>query len=225
MPSLSVAIMAHPARAAMVERLLDKLGDVPVAWAERKNDLWGTRRRATLACDLDCTHHLVLQDDVMICRDLVAGVERALEHVPPDVPASLYIGQRRPDRELVKAACAKARESSASWVVMPTLLWGPAVVLPTAAIPDMVEYCDTLKKMPHDDRRMGMYWERISPTWYTWPSLVDHADGPSMAQGRMGTDRSKPQQLMRVAFEYVGNDASALEADWAGPVVQMEGAT
>jgi hypothetical protein len=218
--SLSVAIMAHPGRKAQVAQLLDRIGDVPVAW-DQKSNLWDTRRRATLAYDPGCTHHLVLQDDVLVCRDLVAGVERALEYAPADVPLSLYIGQRRPLAVPVRAMCLEACECDASWVTMRTLLWGPAVIVPTLAIPEMVAYGDTLQKVPHDDRRVGLYWETQAQErcWYTWPSLVDHADGPSMVNGRLGTDRSHAGEQYRIAHNFIGEEASALDLDWTGPIV------
>lgn len=60
--ALSVAVMAHPARAAFVDELTGLL-DRPakVVWDERQ-DRWDTGRRAMLAYDPACTHHLVVLD-------------------------------------------------------------------------------------------------------------------------------------------------------------------
>ena len=88
-PVLSVAVMAHPKRADLIPALCDSIdADVPVVWDER-NDRWDTGRRALLAFDPAATHHLVVQDDALVCRDLVAGLQRALPHVPREAPVGL----------------------------------------------------------------------------------------------------------------------------------------
>ncbi len=216
---LSVAMMAHPKRAAQVEAMLSRLDrECEVIWDE-KNDRWDTGRRAMLAYDPEATHHVVIQDDLLVCRDLFAGLEKALEHVPADAPVCGYIGRVRPELETVAACVRRAQESGASWVTMHTLNWGPLVVVPTACIRDMIRHCDRLN-VPNYDRRLSRYFElqRGIRTWYTWPSLVDHADGPSLVSGRIATDRARAR-LSRVAFDFIGEDASALDVDWSGPVV------
>lgn len=65
-PTLSVAIMAHPKREAMVADLLTRLDrEVPVVW-DQINDRHDTGARAMEAFDPACTHHLVIQDDVAV---------------------------------------------------------------------------------------------------------------------------------------------------------------
>lgn len=224
MISLSLAMMAHPRRAEQVGQILAQLDrqDVEVVWDER-NNRWDTGRRSMLAYDPRCTHHAVIQDDVLVCRDLFAGVLAALEHVSGDVPVCGYVGRVRPFAEMVTMAAAVAGARGASWLTMHTLNWGPLIVVPTAHIPAMIDHCDTLTEILNYDRRLSRYWELIvgAPTWYTWPSLVDHADGPSLVRGRIGTDRSKAIHT-RVAHTFIGEDASALDVDWSGRAIDAE---
>jgi len=218
--TLSVAMMAHPKRRAQAEAICERLDrETPIVWDQR-NNRWDTGRRAMLAYDPACTHHAVIQDDVLVCRDLFAGLVKALENVPADVPVCGYVGRVRPQLEMVTACSERAAETGAAWVTMHTLNWGPLVAVPTDCIDEMVAHCDTLRDVPNYDRRMSRYFEleRGIRTWYTWPSLVDHADGPSLVQGRIGTDRTKARYC-RVAFNSIGEDASALDVDWSGPVV------
>lgn len=214
--SISVAMMAHPKRTELVEEIRAQLDrDVPVVWDERESR-WDTGKRAMLAYDPACTHHAVIQDDVIPCRDLFAGLALALRHVPAGVPVCGYVGRVRPYAQLVTCAAAEARARGASWLTMHTLNWGPLIVVPTDAIPEMVAYSDRLRDIPNYDRRLSRFWElqRQVPTWYTWPSLVDHADGPSLVPGRIGTDRSKAAHT-RVAHTFLGADQSALDVDWS----------
>jgi len=222
-PRVSLAMMAHPARKASVERILAILDrECPVVWDE-KNDRWDTGKRAMLAYDPEATHHVVIQDDVLVCRDLCAGLERALAHIPPDAPLCGYVGRVRPQTEAVLRAVAAARKAHASFIVMRCLNWGPLVAVPTGVIPEMVAHGDTLRRVPNYDRRLSRFFEleERRSVWYTWPSLVDHADGPSMVKGRFATDREREPRA-RVAHEFIGEQASALDIDWTGQIIGVE---
>lgn len=219
MISLSVAMMAHPKRRDAAQQILTELGqEIPIVWDEI-NNRWDTGRRSMLAYDPGCTHHLVIQDDVIVCRDLIAGVRRALEYVPDDAPLCGYVGRVRPQKEATFRAAQEAFRVGASFVTMHTLNWGPLIVVPTGCIPEMISYCDPLP-VPNYDKRLSRYWElsRKVRVWYAWPNLVDHRDGPSLVPGRIGTDRSQNKSC-RVAHNFLGEDRSALEVDWSGPVV------
>ena len=205
--TLSVAIMAHRDREAMVDDLLSRLDrDVPVVW-DTINDRHDTGARAMGAFDPQATHHLVLQDDVLPCRDLIAGVERAMESVPKGCPASFYTGAVRPFKTEVDRAVNRARQRSISWVSMQGIYWGPAVVLPTADIPTMLRWYQTAgSKVTNYDRRMSAWYSlRQTDVWYSRPSLVDHRGVLSLA-GHPGGNRH--------AHGFIGEDASALDITW-----------
>jgi hypothetical protein len=223
--TLSASIMAHPKRAAFIPELLEWLGDfgIPVVWDER-NDRWDTGRRSMLAYDPACSHHAVIQDDVLPCKDLLAGLTKALEYAPADAPVCGYVGAKRPNAPLVNAAVLSAAAQKASWITMHTLNWGPLICVPTNIIPEMIAYCDPLTTIANYDRRLSRYWElrRGVRIWYTWPPLVDHRDGPSMVEGRVNTVHHSSGRGCRVAHSFIGQDRSALDCDWTGPVVHAE---
>lgn len=224
MVTLSVAIMAHPSRALMVASILKKLDrpNVKVIW-DQKRSRWDTGRRSMLAYDPKCTHHLVLQDDILVCRDLIEGYRQALEHTPGDVALCGYVGRVRPNKKQVLMVVQRANAMRASFIRLHTLSWGPAIAVPTEIIPEMIAYCDPLRDVPNYDRRLSRYWEqkRQLLVWYTWPNLVDHADGPSLVPGRIGTNRAA-RAVSRVAHNFIGEDRSALEVNWGGPVASED---
>jgi hypothetical protein len=212
---VSVAIMAHPRRSGFIPELQAAL-DRPatVAWDDGSNSRWGTGRRALLAYDPAASHHLVLQDDSVIPRDLVAGLEAALQHAPEDVPVCLYVGKVRPYREMVTEYVRRARD--ASWLVMDRINWGVALVFPTSIIDELVAYCDT-QTIPNYDSRMSKWFEaKRIPVWYPFPSLVDHRESPSLVPGRGHSGR--------VAHRFIGADASALDIDYSGQVLRLPNA-
>jgi hypothetical protein len=210
--TISLSIMAHPSRHNWVVDLCERTGCRPenVAW-DRGEGLWDTARRAWGIYDPAATHHLVLQDDALPCRDLLAGVENALAHIPPAAPVSLYYGTPHPDARGVagkRIAAEKANEWNASFIILPSLHWGLALMLPTSVIADMLRFCADGEG--GDDERIGQYMRdvREERCWYTWPSLVEHGGRESLV-GHGDT----------TAYNFVGTDASALDLAWDGPVV------
>lgn len=213
--------MAHPRRAELVDGLLERL-DRPaeVAWDERGVE-WDTGRRAWLAHDPDATHHLVVQDDAVVCADLCAGLEAALAH-QPDALVGLYVGRVRPYASRIERAVAQADEwhRSVSWLGMPKLLWGVAVAMPVDAIRDAVKATDRLHPRVAEYDRLLSVWalRRGMRIRYTWPSLVDHAPVPSLLGHGPGLGHGDG----RVAHRFAGTDTSALALDWAGGTLVVE---
>ncbi|HLR97652.1 MAG TPA: hypothetical protein VK053_24235 [Jiangellaceae bacterium] len=215
---ISAAIMAHPVRqesAEQVQASLDR--HVPIVYDENpapsadKMQRWKVGRRCWEAHDPAADWHLVIQDDVLVADDLLAGLERALDELGAEGLVSAYTGTGRPDQRNVRRALQHADANGHSWISTRSLNWGPAIILPTGAIPDMLTWCEdhiTRNQPPRSnyDYAIGVYARDVLGwrTWYTVPSLVEHRDLPSL----VGHD-SGPQ---RVAHRY--HDGSALDIDW-----------
>lgn len=195
--------MAHKKREQMVEGLVDQVGMgeryLGVVW-DRLNNRWDTGRRAVLNYDPGAQWHMVVQDDAILPRDFVAGVANAMDYVHEESASALYIGHvgrfLRPVRQALVGL------DNPSWIRMPGLNWGVAIVVPTYQIPEMIAYCDKLRKIKNYDLRLSQWFERLrKPVWYPWPQLIDHDPGPSMVAGRGGN---------RHTMEFIGEDKSAL---------------
>lgn len=205
--------MAHSKRAHLVPELVERLGlsDDDVIW-DRRNDRWDTGRRAWQAIDQTADWGMVVQDDAFPCLDLIAGMEKALERVPPNVLVSPYIGTRRPSRGRIDRIVQEAYAAKAAFVEMPSLNWGVAITAPTRIINGMLPWCDK-QPYPNYDRRIGRYAIDVlrMETWCTFPSLVDHRDIPSLIGHGDG----------RVAHHFIGADESALSVNWDAGSVRM----
>lgn len=210
---LDVKIMAHEKRAEFIPGLVEQLGitDDDVIW-DRIQNRWDTGRRAWEAIDQTAEWGCVIQDDALVCRDFITGMERALEFLDDDYVVSPYVGTRRPMAHRVEAAVRAARDNDAAWIKMPSLNWGVAIILPTSIIDAMLPWCDK-QRYPNYDRRIGRYCIDVlnMPTMCTWPSLVDHREIPSLVGHGAG----------RTAHYFIGEDASALDVPWDGPVVSI----
>lgn len=210
--SISVAVMAHPSRSEMVDDLLERL-DAPatVVWDEIQ-DRHDTGVRSLEAFDPDCTHHMVIQDDALPCRDLVAGVTEALERVPEGHPFSGYIGRVKPYRAKINAIIEKAH-ADVSFIRMAGIYWGPCVVLPTAALPQLCPWFRGATGIENYDKRMSEWFKSQKlECWYSWPSLVDHRGDESLTHGHAGKRR---------AHHALAPEESALDANWSRQVLSM----
>jgi hypothetical protein len=217
MVDLSVVVMAHRKREEYVTDLVAKMGidDEQVVW-DRRDDRWDTGRRAMQAgLEAGSEWHAVVQDDVLVCKDFVAGLTKALEHVPEHSIVQPYVGTRRPLQGYVLEAIHAADAANVSWIEMKALLWGIVIVVPTWTIEKMLPWCDR-RPYPNYDKRVGQYYlaKLYYPTWYTWPSLVDHRDNiPSLVGHGAG----------RIAHRFIGEDVSALDIDWSTGVSSQRG--
>lgn len=206
---LSAAIMGHPKRAGFIEDLKKELPGVPVV-LDTKNDRWDTGARSLMSYASDATHHLVVQDDAVLCQDFIEGCERVAQSAG-DLPVCLYIGQVRPHARTVVPAVAHVRDSGKAWLSMAGPWWGVAVIIPTRYIPKLCEWGATRKHIVNYDKRMArwFYLQKID-CLYTVPSLVDHRsedENPSLVNGRRGDRRA----------QYFIGDRSPLDIDWSSP--------
>lgn len=216
MAKISWAVMAHPARADLVADMLGRLDVEPtVMWDEQegppssdKERRWAVGRAAWTCYDPEADWHIVLQDDALPSFDVGAAMTKALDHIPGPGGLSLYLGTRRPSPGRVMRMIQQSEEAATSWMRMQSLNWGVAIGLPTQLIFEMCEFGDRYTMWTYDTR-VGQYLIRVAklPTYYTWPSLVDHRDVPSLLNHGPG----------RVAWRW--HDGSALELDWSGGLV------
>jgi len=219
--TMSAVIMAHPSRRRFVAELNGQLDrQLDVVW-DRRNDRWDCGRRSMLAHDPSASHHLVLQDDAVPCRDLIAGIEQACivaqdgGHIGP---LAFYVGRQRPVGVQAQAQTLinRARRAGSPWAQMEGPWWGVAIALPTAQIADMLAWCDNRPDIANYDKRIARYYaSRGIDCWYSAPSLVDHrevSENPSLVQGRTGN---------RQAHWFIGAERSALDIQWATPPVRI----
>jgi hypothetical protein len=205
--------MAHKKRAHRIPELVERLGltDDDVIW-DRRNDRWDTGRRAWEAVDQTADWGMVVQDDALVTRDLIAGLEKAAMFLPERCLVSPYTGTRRPVASRVERAVHAARAANASWIRMPSLNWGVAIMAPTDIITKMLPWCDK-QTYPNYDRRIGRYAIDMLrlPTYCTWPSLVDHRDDDSLVGHGRG----------RKAHQFLGEEVSALSVKWDSTYVDL----
>lgn len=215
--TVSVAVMAHPARQPLVDDyLLPRLDVEPTVVWDRHGDRWETGRRALLAHDPDAEYHVVVQDDALVSSRLAAGVAAVAAHVPARAPIGLYYGSIRPARPHIDRPWREAVARDACWIALHrSPMWGVALALPVADLAAVVADGDARPEVPNYDRRIAhSYHDAGRLQYFPVPSLVDHRSGdrdPSLISGRTNK--------RRVAYSFLGEDVCAADRDWTGPVV------
>ena len=203
---LSVAVVAHPARLGAAEKLAADLS-AGLFVDEYGMGEWENHARALAwAAEGPSSHVLVVQDDAVPIPGFLRLAAEAVEQYP-DGPIGFYVGRQRPIRRTVERAVRTAEQQGASWLEHRSLLWGVATSVPVADIPLFLEWARS-SRLPYDERLGEWYRRRGVPVRYTWPSLVDHADGPSVITGRAA--RAPGRVAWRVG-----------EPKWGGPVVPI----
>ncbi|MFK4066096.1 hypothetical protein [Streptomyces sp. NPDC029674] len=183
-PVISAAVMSHPRRQTEAARLAhaldrwhthvahDPVPDGPpttlrTAWAA-----WGAIRP-------DATHHLVLQDDVELCRDFAERVEAAvLEH--PDTPLAFYANWDSWNGAATRAAALGGER----WVPAVPGEWIPtlALLLPRRDVTALLSAAPPDEAEPEPDdvvlaRELGARGRQVL---ISVPHLVEHAGHPSL---------------------------------------------
>lgn len=125
----------------------------------------------------------VLEDDIELTPNFHQHVLDAIQHVPTEGVLSLYTGYHQPAKMRVKLASDRAIRDGKSFLRSYSLYWGPAVVMPTNLVRQMLSGVTRYNQFEYDQR--FTCWTRRDrvPVYYTVPSLVEHVDIPSLVWG------------------------------------------
>lgn len=182
---IGIAVMAHESRLAAAIELATRLDAQLVVDDGRGENATGDRAwLAAWAQYEDTDWCIVLQDDAIVRDDFLEQAQLALATAGDGV-VSFYVGTGRPVQRQVEYSIALADHVGAAWLSSTDLHWGVGVALPAHLVVDMLEKVAGSTMLY--DSRLGFWaakWKH--PIRYTWPSLVDHADGERIVKGQVG---------------------------------------
>lgn len=207
MAELVFEVVGHIKREEMANELASSLGDSHLWVDDGSLGEWKNHLRAWKHAESSgASHAVILQDDAVPIEQFPEVVLEAIAQKSGEL-ISLYVGTRRPRTVEVIRAVGRAQKEEACWLTADTLMWGVGVVVPTVLIPEILDTVSK-SKLPYD-QRIG-YWaeKRGRLVYYTWPSLVDHADEPTVIKGRSS------DQGVRVAHK-------TGIPDWSGGTVHI----
>lgn len=150
---LSFAIQAVPQRRGHVESMLTRLPSAAVHWDVNHEGCWPSWRAAWRLRDAESTHHVVLQDDVLLCPDF-SHVMEALACARPHEMISGF---------LPRASTQRAVASGRHWVQTRRFLWAQCVMLPVSLGDEIIRWVGANEETQgkawahHDDVRIAAF--------------------------------------------------------------------
>ena len=204
MVTISVAIMVAPTpeRRAMARELRPRLHGAQSVQVVEAFELdgrpWPTAKRAWMVgLRSGATHHLVLQEDITVCREFMAGLRQMVGLLPDQVLTPYHANRSIIDR------------APGAWVRYGDGSSGQAILMPVDLVREFLlwEQANVLPAFKHDDGRVAMWLQatqRVS--WAPIPSLVQHRAPSGSTLGQ--------NDHRRVARRYIGDLTSALAIDW-----------
>lgn len=137
---------------------------------------------------LPSTWSVVLEDDAIPVDGFRAQLEAALPFSPSPI-VSLYLGRLRPPQHQadIQSAVQAATIEDADWIIATRLFHAVGYAIKTELLPSLLNH---LSNWPVDQHISEWAMQRGHTIAYTWPSLVDHADGHPVADHPDGQPRT-----------------------------------
>lgn len=170
---ISVAIMHTPCseREHFVADILRQIPNATIVEDQKKN-VWDTAKKAW-QCH-DGSHHLVLQDDVILAENFVSLVAAAIQSKPNSI---ISLSHRN------SINIHRAQDSNCAWIKSKDAAYGQGLVMPTVLIEQFL-FWEKLHISPwykHDDGRVALFAKAKKLDVYsTVPQLVKHAKSQSL---------------------------------------------
>jgi GR25 family glycosyltransferase involved in LPS biosynthesis len=196
---IRTAVVADQRRADAAHALQDKLS---AQFLHMDNGFWGCKR-SHIRCweylaDQDSEWSLVVEDDAQPVESFTTQLADALTKAPASV-VSLYLGTGFPPQwqDRIHQAITAAEREQAHWISADNHLHGVAVAIKTELVRDMLTTvrCST---QPIDYAIRDWAKATQHKISFSHPSLVDHADTPSLTAHPDGGERTIPRKAWRV---------------------------
>lgn len=132
---------------------------------------------------------VVLEDDAVPVDDFRDELGLALRYSPAPV-VGLYLGRKRPPQyqSAIGSAVKRADAESVDWIVARRMFHGVGYAIRADVLPSLLEHPLDL---PADERISDWVLGNGHLVAYCWPSLVDHADLPTViSRHRDGAPRN-----------------------------------
>jgi len=204
---LAINIQATHKRDFWIKTLLFMLNDKRAKPCfDTTDSLWGGAKQTLQSYTPSTTHLLVLQDDILPCKDLIPTVERLIE-ILPDEPITLFSN---------KNSILEARNLGLNWVALRKFLMAQAYIMPIPIIEDFLPWVEKHVKpeIYFDDNRWAMYffYHKLLVR-ATVPSLVEH-----LGWGETTLRQVTPSYVFdfknRMAKWFIGVENSGLDINW-----------
>lgn len=200
---MKIGVTAHISRVRQADRLIRDVKADAISvdrgyYGPQINHHRTWARMAEITADNEWA--VVLEDDALPCNDFRSQADAALSTLGVEAGlVSFYMGRLRPLhwQERVGQAVARADVMGASWIVGDAVLHGVAIAMRGSMIHDMLGEVTKDIDTPIDEAVTRWCRKSYVPCWYSWPSIVEHADGPTVVNHRDGMKRESGRVAWR----------------------------
>ena len=205
--NLSVAIMTHPVRTAQLQNLIDQIGDqieYAIIIDEEGLGIWGNAMNAWRAYIPEATHHMVLQDDVILSKNFFRVAKKLISIVHATDSISFC--------DKLQSEMNLAEREGFHWVVTTKVRHGQCLVQPVGQIEDFIQFSEWFVRpdYDYDSGRLEMFLKRHRRgIWHSVPSLVEHDDHGSV--GAIFNEGDEPY----LGYKFIGRDTEADPKEWS----------
>lgn len=143
---------------------------------------------------------VVLEDDAQPVQNFRAQLTEVLHNAPTPI-ISLYLGRERPPawQPWILQATLKANRRNACFIEAKRLLHAVGVAIRTDLIPEMLYNTRDLSiPLPIDEAITLWAARHRRAISYCWPSIIDHADLPTLVEHADGKPRTQPRTAWSV---------------------------
>ena len=218
---ISISIMAVPERAEHVQKMTQRLApQIEMArrsgmdivgtdtfWDTQKDGPWVSWQGAWAYNQKHgSTHHVVLQDDILFCKDFPETIHRLVEARPQDMISGF----------LPRKSVTQAKEQGLFWVRTRSFLWAQCVLMPVpvgnAALTWIsARESENAKEWRRDDDARIRSWLKATnrPVYVAVPHPVEHI-GDEL--GSVMKHNFQPEK--RRAKFWLGEDGAGADLAW-----------
>lgn len=143
---------------------------------------------------------VVLEDDAVPVPNFLVQARTSLLWVPPKCEvASFYFGKLRPPQwqDRMRQAATIAEREDYRWITGDYVMHAVALAIPTPMVPHMLKA--TVNSLRPMDEAITQWCRQFGHrVAYSWPSLVDHADVPTVINHPDGAKRDKGRVAYKV---------------------------
>lgn len=194
---ISFAVVGHHARIVEATTLAHNIGAV-ITLDDGSVGADGNHLRAwDITSTLESVWAAVLEDDAQPVPGFVEQAEQALAAAPEPV-VSFYLGRSRPPRwqDRIAPAVAIADRVNSCWITAVHTIHAVALAIHSDLREDWLDFAHA-NPLPIDERMSAWCIARDHTVAYTWPSICDHADGPTLIEHRDARPRDAPRKAWR----------------------------
>lgn len=180
-----IGIVAHTARAEQAHELMETVNAAYMNIDDGTLGCNGNHKQVwTWLNNHTDDWAIVLEDDSLPSHDFRAQAQQALAVAPSPV-VSFYLGRHHiPTLDIERdkqQAITKAESADAHWITSRQLLHAVAVAIHKDHIQSMLTYINHLPDFfPIDEAISHWATSTMIDIGYTWPSLIEHADQPTL---------------------------------------------